>query len=191
MNTVLALCYLATWAAIPHLLWLKKRPAATLAWLWAILFIPFAGALVYCLFGTDRLKRRRLKHRARFSARPSRQPAPTSATDEATAALIRNLSGADRRFLQLLSRINQLPASSAESLRILRAGDHSIALLITNQPLRFIEFAETLPLVYVAASPDPTLALRFRRCRVLRKPFPPADLVECVAELAPPSTISV
>jgi len=120
MNTVLALCYLATWAAIPHLLWLKKRPAATLAWLWAILFIPFAGALVYCLFGTDRLKRRRLKHRARFSARPSRQPAPTSATDEATAALIRNLSGADRRFLQLLSRINQLPASSAESLRILR-----------------------------------------------------------------------
>ena len=90
MRTLLLVGYLATWGFIPHLLLLKKRPAATLAWLWAILFIPFAGALVYCLFGTDRLKRRRLKHRARFSARPSRQPAPTSATDEATAALIRN-----------------------------------------------------------------------------------------------------
>ena len=93
MNTVLALCYLATWAAIPHLLWLKKRPAATLAWLWAILFIPFLGTLVYCLFGTDRLKRRRLKHRARFSAWPSHQRPPASATDEATALSIQNLPG--------------------------------------------------------------------------------------------------
>lgn len=29
MKTVLALCYLATWATIPHLLLLKKRPAAS------------------------------------------------------------------------------------------------------------------------------------------------------------------
>ena len=33
----------------------------------------------------------------------------------------------------------------------------------------------------VAAVPDPTLALHFRYCRMLRKPFPPSDLVECVA----------
>jgi hypothetical protein len=31
MKTALAVCYLATWAAIPHLLLLQKRPAATLA----------------------------------------------------------------------------------------------------------------------------------------------------------------
>jgi cardiolipin synthase len=120
MKLTLILCYLATWAAVPHLLFLKKRPAATLAWLWAILFIPFLGALVYCLFGTDRLKRRRLKHRTRFSAWPSQQRIPASATDEATAASIQNLPARERQFLQLLSRINQLPASSAETLRILR-----------------------------------------------------------------------
>jgi len=122
MKIVLALClcYFATWATIPHLLLLKKRPAATLAWLWAILFIPFLGSLVYCLFGTDRLKRRRLKHRTRFSAWPSRERTPASATDKATAALIQNLPGRERQFLQLLSRINQLPASSAGELRILR-----------------------------------------------------------------------
>lgn len=78
-------------------------------------------------------------------------------------------------------------AKAEESLRILRAGDGDIAVLITNQPLNFLEFAETLPVVYIAALPDPTLALRFSRCRILRKPFPPSDLVECVAELAPPS----
>lgn len=111
MKIVLALCYLATWAAIPHLLLLKKRPAATLAWLWAILFIPFLGALVYCLFGTDRLKRRWLKYRTLFSARPSRQRTPASATDEATAALIQKLPGRERQFLQLLSRINRFPSA--------------------------------------------------------------------------------
>ena len=120
MKILLLLCYLATWAAVPHLLFLKKRPAATLAWLWAILFIPFFGPLVYCLFGTDRLRRRRLKHRARFSAWPSPQRPPASATDDATAVSIRNLPGRERQFLQLLSRINQLPASSAEELRVLR-----------------------------------------------------------------------
>jgi cardiolipin synthase len=120
MKLALVLCYLATWAAVPHLLFLRKRPAATLAWLWAILFIPFLGTIVYCLFGTDRLKRRRLKHRTRFSAWPSRQRTPASATDEATAVSIQNLPGRERQFLQLLSRINQLPASSAEALRILR-----------------------------------------------------------------------
>jgi len=120
MKTVLLLCYFATWAGIPHLLLLKKRPSATLAWLWAIIFIPFVGALFYCLFGTDRLKRRRLKHRSRFTARPSRQLAPESATDGRTAILIEQLPERDRQFLQLLSSINQLPVSSAEEIRILR-----------------------------------------------------------------------
>jgi cardiolipin synthase len=119
MKIVLLLCYLATWAAVPPLLLLRKRPTATLAWLWAILFIPFVGTLFFCLFGTDRLKRRRLKHRSRFSAQSSRQHAPASATDEGTAALVQDLPGRDRQFLQLLSRINQLPVSSAEAIRVL------------------------------------------------------------------------
>jgi cardiolipin synthase A/B len=120
MKTVLLVSYLATLAAVPYLILLKKRPAATLAWLWAIIFIPFLGPLIYVLFGTDRLKRRRLKYRTRYSPRPSRQRAPSSATDEATAGLIEQLPRRERQFLQLLSRINQLPASSATEARILR-----------------------------------------------------------------------
>lgn len=117
MKTTFLLCYFATWVAIPHLLLLKKRPAATLAWLWAILFIPLLGALAYFAVGTDRLKRRRLKRRNIFPAHSSRHPA--GGMDEA-AALLRDLPRRDRQFLQLLSRINQLPVSSAASLRVLR-----------------------------------------------------------------------
>ncbi len=120
MKILLILCYFATWGFIPHLLLLKKRPAATLAWLWAIVFIPLLGAAVYLAIGTDRLKRRRLKRRNLFSARAaSRGMAPASATDEATAMLVRERPRRDRQFLQLLSRINQLPVSSAESLHLL------------------------------------------------------------------------
>ena len=119
MKTVLLVCYLATWGFIPHLLLLKKRPAATLAWLWAIVFIPLLGAAAYFLIGTDRLKRLRLKRRNLFSARASRQPVPASTTDEATTRLLQKLPRRDRQFLQLLSRINQLPVSSAAGLRIL------------------------------------------------------------------------
>src|SRR3954471_8447866 len=102
MKTVLIAGYFATWAFIPHLLLLKKRPAATLAWLWAILFIPFVGALAYFAIGTDRLKRRRLRRRNLFSARASRQRPPASATDEGSARLLGELPRRDRQFLQLL-----------------------------------------------------------------------------------------
>ena len=120
MKLLLLAGYFATWAFIPHLLLLKKRPAATLAWLWAIIFIPFIGAVAYFGFGTDRLKRRRLRRRRMFSARSSRQVAPADATDQGSSNLLKTLPRRDRQFLQLLSRINQLPVSSASDIRILR-----------------------------------------------------------------------
>ena len=133
MKTFLLLGYFAGWALLPHLLLLKKRPAATLAWLWAILFIPLAGALAYLMFGTDRLKRRRLKRRSLFSARASSlQRIPASTTDDATAALVKGLPRRDRQFLQLLSRINQLPVSSAENVRILCNAEEFYPALATR-----------------------------------------------------------
>jgi cardiolipin synthase len=120
MKTVLIACYLATWAFIPHLLLLKKRPSATLAWLWAIIFIPIIGAAAYFAIGTDRLKRRRLRRRSLYSAQSMRQRAESGSTDAATSGLLQRLPRRDRQFLQLLSRINQLPVSSAGGLRLLR-----------------------------------------------------------------------
>ena len=119
MKIIFLLCYFGTWAFIPHLLLLKKRPSATLAWLWAIIFIPLLGAAVYFAIGTDRLKRLRLKRRNIFSARDSRLQVPSEATDEASTTLVQTLPRRAQQFLRMLSRINQLPMSSAESLRVL------------------------------------------------------------------------
>jgi len=123
MKTFLLICYFASWGFIPHLLLLKKRPTATLAWLWAIFFIPLIGALVYFAIGTDQLKRQRLKRRRIFSARSTRGRSPVSTTDEGSAGLLAGLPRRDRRFLQLMSYINQLPVSSAVSVSILRNSD--------------------------------------------------------------------
>jgi len=73
-----------------------------------------------------------------------------------------------------------------EALRRLRDAPEAVSLLVTNVPAHFLEFAETLPVLYDAAFPDPALAARFRRCRTLRKPFHPGDLAECATELARP-----
>ncbi|HZZ57912.1 MAG TPA: cardiolipin synthase [Opitutaceae bacterium] len=120
MKFLLLAGYLVTLACIPHLLLLKKRPSASLAWLWAILFIPFLGAGMYVAIGTDRLTRRRLKRRNPFSARTSSTPAPAVTTDAGSARLLKELPRRDQQFFQLLSRINQLPLSSAAELRVLR-----------------------------------------------------------------------
>lgn len=129
MKTALIACYLATWAFIPHLLLLKKRPSATLAWLWAIVFIPIIGAAAYFAIGTDRLKRRRLRRRSLYSAQSMRQRAESGSTDGATSGLLQRLPRRDRQFLQLLTRINHLPVSSAGNLRLLRdAGEFYSAL---------------------------------------------------------------
>jgi len=119
MKTFLILCYFSTWLAIPFLLKLKKRPAATLAWLWTIIFIPFLGPLVYFCIGTDRLKRKRLQRRQLFSAHHLRRPSSASTSDESTSLLLKQLPKSDHQFFRLLSRLNQLPVSSASEIRVL------------------------------------------------------------------------
>lgn len=57
-------------------------------------------------------------------------------------------------------------------------------LLITNSPTPFLEFADRIPVLYMAASPDPKVAACFRKCAMLQKPFRPSDLVALAGELA-------
>jgi len=93
-----------------------------------------------------------------------------------------------RRFVGgILKRHGHLvvEAELEEAQRTLRHDEGAVALLITNVPTYFLEFAETVPLIYIAAFPDPALARRFRRCHMLHKPFNPSDLVANAAELAP------
>jgi hypothetical protein len=66
----------------------------------------------------------------------------------------------------------------------LRSGEPRAALVITNTPEPFLPFAQSIPLLYMAAFPDEDLAARFSRCLTLPKPFLNEILVAAVEELA-------
>lgn len=75
-------------------------------------------------------------------------------------------------------------AGLRHAAEILADGTQHVSLLITNRPEQFLPFAGSIPLLYVAAFPDPVLAARFSPCLTLAKPFHNAELVDAVAQLA-------
>jgi cardiolipin synthase len=54
--SVLKILYPLTFLLIPVVITRKKRPTSALGWIMAIIFLPFMGAFLYLLFGTDRIK---------------------------------------------------------------------------------------------------------------------------------------
>jgi hypothetical protein len=75
-------------------------------------------------------------------------------------------------------------ASPATALSLIAGPEPRARVVITNRPEVFLPFADDVAMLYVAACPDYTLALRFQTCRILHKPFHPADLLEAVEDLA-------
>jgi DNA-binding NtrC family response regulator len=65
----------------------------------------------------------------------------------------------------------------------LRSAVDQIDLVITNSPREFLAFADSLPILYIAAAPDLELASRFSCCQVLRKPFHPDQLLASIKDL--------
>ncbi|CAM2965335.1 cardiolipin synthase [Rariglobus hedericola] len=115
MSIALSVLYFLSLLTIPHLLFRKKHPSATLAWLWGILLFPFLGALLYLAIGTDRLKRKRLHRRASFtSSRPHRKN-----TDWANPSL----SPGDAALVSQIARLNQIPVTQVDDTRLLPDAD--------------------------------------------------------------------
>lgn len=54
--SILKILYFLTFLLLPVVITRKKRPTAALGWIMAIIFLPFLGAFLYLLFGTDRIK---------------------------------------------------------------------------------------------------------------------------------------
>ena len=80
-----------------------------------------------------------------------------------------------------------LSGDARHGLAALRDGSQQVQLLITNVPAAFTEFRSRVPLLYLAALPDPGLASPYRNSRVLSKPFHPNELLALVQELLRPS----
>lgn len=70
-----------------------------------------------------------------------------------------------------------------EGAALLRSREQSVDLLITNLPSEFTEFSQTVPLLYLAAFPEPEVAAQFLASRLLPKPFQTEQFLSCVEEL--------
>jgi cardiolipin synthase len=113
----LAALWLFSFACIPHLLLLNKRPTATLAWLWALLLFPGVGAVLYLAVGTERVRRRR-KRRQRSFRRKKR----LSAAVEAAQGPLKKLPAGSpsREVFDTTSKIIGLPTDAVGDVKILR-----------------------------------------------------------------------
>jgi len=98
----------------------RRSPAATLAWLLALLFMPYFGYLIYLLFGPRRLRRRRLRYgRAR-----DRLIQSTHRLRQDRAELPGFPStGLERQLATLLERIAQGAPAPATEVTVLETGD--------------------------------------------------------------------
>lgn len=116
--TTLLIGYFLTWLAIPHVLFAKRRPVSTLAWIWSIILFPFLGPLAYLVFGVDRMTRKRLRQRAKldFSRRArTKQPPEFASALETLARIPRD----GQRLIRQLATINEIPPSTADDVRLL------------------------------------------------------------------------
>ena len=108
----LVVAYLLTWFAIPHVLLARKRPTATLAWVWGIIAVPFAGPIAYFMFGADRMQRKRLRKAARLGMLRHRG-------SKLVKEKVEELPPSESELVRVLTNISRIPPSTADSVRLL------------------------------------------------------------------------
>ena len=114
---IVLIALLVPWIALE-----KRPPMATLAWIFLVLALPFAGPVVYYLLGHRRVKKGRFKRlRAKLGLRHARDRlhhAPATSEreqhDEAT-----------RQLMRLGTEVCASPPSTARSLRLFFEGDEA------------------------------------------------------------------
>jgi len=77
-------------------------------------------------------------------------------------------------------------SDAQDALNLAVQNPDSVKLLITNKPHVFEPLEHAVPILYLATFPDWELAARFRRLRVLQKPFHAHELLEAVGAATAP-----
>ncbi|MBS1224907.1 MAG: Cardiolipin synthetase [Proteobacteria bacterium] len=120
LTALLSLAWLLWIALVGVGLVLERRsPTATLAWLLALLFMPYFGFLVYLLFGPRRLRRRRRRYsRARARLIQSTDHLPPGSIPPGFPD-----AGLERQLARLLERLGQGASVPATGVTVLDSGD--------------------------------------------------------------------
>ncbi len=74
-------------------------------------------------------------------------------------------------------------AEPGRARELLRDKTEDTALLVTDAPEFFLDYAPQVALVYLGTFPEAQWAEKFPRCRFLPKPFPPEKLLVLTHEL--------
>ena len=74
-------------------------------------------------------------------------------------------------------------SSASNTIEMIESGREPVELVITNEPGEFMSVAGKVPLLYLAAVPDPAMGSHFAYFRALSKPFRPEELLAAVEEL--------
>ena len=119
--------YLLSWGLIPFILLRNKPPVSTLAWVWSVILFPYVGPIAFLVFGTDRVVRKRLRAGREMSAAASRGEKQITPK---TRELMDDLDPSERATAELLSRLNDISVTTAESTRLLFGGAEFYAELI-------------------------------------------------------------
>ncbi|HWD00244.1 MAG TPA: hypothetical protein VG456_25975 [Candidatus Sulfopaludibacter sp.] len=91
-----------------------------------------------------------------------------------------------RRYLRsILTRagLRTMEAEECAAVDLVRSGEVRVAVLITNDPRAFREFAADCALIYTSSSPESTMVEGFERCRILQKPFHADELLKALREV--------
>ncbi|HSH43054.1 MAG TPA: phospholipase D-like domain-containing protein [Arenicellales bacterium] len=106
-----------------HILTRRHDPRGVLAWIGLIWLVPIGGALLYVMFGVNRIERR---------ARHLRGHAPSGAGPAARAARHTALPAGDhwRELRTLMDRVNDMPLLPGNRIDMLRNGDQGYPVML-------------------------------------------------------------
>jgi cardiolipin synthase len=105
----------ATWVATD-----RRAPAATLAWIVTLAFLPLIGLPVYLLIGPRRMLRKRLRYqdlKTTLAASFSAAPGGTAIPDDVA------------RQVRLAARLDEVPLSTASALVLYRSGSEAFTAI--------------------------------------------------------------
>lgn len=128
LTALLSLAWLLWIALVAVGLILERRsPTATLAWLLALLFMPYFGFLIYLLFGPRRLRRRRLRYgRARDRLiQSTRRLSPGQMPPGFPGTAL------ERQLVKMLERLGQGEPRPVTTVALLETGDDCFRALET------------------------------------------------------------
>ncbi len=141
----LTLC-LVRWVILTR----RRQPASTVAWILAIVLVPYLGGLLFLIFGINRVERRKKRRRAAKKSMSGRLPA------------LRSLSLEDEPLRSFPEQVHRLVRLAARLEDTVVTGDNNVEVFNdTNVILRRIEEAiiaakHSIHLEYYIWRPDKT-----------------------------------